>query len=308
MKFYTNVSQLIGGTPLLLLNGIKSHFGLCADIYAKLENFNPTGSIKDRPALSMIETALSEGKISQGATIIEPTSGNTGIGIASICASKGFKAILVMPDTMSKERIKLLKAYGAQVVLTDGKLGMQGCIEKANQLNKEIKNSCILGQFDNPANALAHYNTTAEEIINDLDGKIDYFVAGIGSAGTIVGCAKKLKENNSNIKIIGVEPASSPLISKGVSSSHKIQGIGANFVPSNYDGNYIDQITLVTDQDAISYAKLLACKEGIFMGISSGANLFAGVQLAKKIENKGKAIVVILPDSGDRYLSTELCD
>ncbi len=307
MKVYNSVKQLVGNTPLLELKNMGKALNLQARILAKLEYFNPTGSVKDRAVLSMLEDALAKGVISAGATVIEPTSGNTGIGIASLSAAMGFNAVLVMPDTMSKERIAFLKAYGASVVLTDGKLGMKGAIDKANQLKATTPNSVVLGQFDNPANVNAHYQTTGVEIWSDLGGKLDYFVAGVGSAGTLVGTAKYLKEQNSRINVIGVEPESSPVITKGQSGAHGIQGIGANFLPSNYDATLVDAVHTVSDSDAIRYARMVANTEGVFVGISSGAALAAAVNVAKQPENKDKVIVVILPDSGDRYLSTKLC-
>lgn len=306
MKIHENVQSLIGNTPLLSLNNIKKELNLNCNLYAKLEYFNPAGSIKDRAVLYMINGAIEKGLLKDGGTVIEPTSGNTGIGLASICASRGYTAVLTMPDTMSAERIKLLKAYGAKVVLTDGKLGMKGAIEKAKEINQKTPNSIILGQFDNPLNKLSHYETTAKEIIDDTDGKVDIFVAGIGSGGTVSGTGKYLKEFNTNIKIVGVEPESSPLITKGVADKHKIQGIGANFIPDNLDLNVVDRVMTASDSEAYEYANLVAKKEGVLVGISSGASLAVAVKLAKQIGNKGKNIVVIFPDSGDRYLSTDL--
>lgn len=306
MKIYEKIEDLVGKTPLLKLNNLKEKLGFYADIYAKLEYLNPAGSVKDRVAKSMIEIAEKEGKLKPNATIIEPTSGNTGIGLAMLGASKGYKVILTMPDTMSVERINLLKAYGAEVILTDGKLGMKGAIQKVNELKNSIENSIIAGQFYNPANPLAHYNTTAVEIYNDTDGKIDYFVAGVGSGGTISGTGKYLKEKNKNIKIIAVEPNESPLISKGVSGAHKIQGIGANFIPENYDVKVVDEVKTVSGDNAMEYARMVAKTEGVLVGISSGAALYSAVEIAKDKNNLGKNIVVIFPDTGDRYLSTEL--
>ena len=306
MNVHKSIESLIGNTPLMELGNIAKELNLKARIYAKLELFNPAGSVKDRVAKAMIDDAEQKGLITQGATIIEPTSGNTGIGIASICASRGYNAILVMPDTMSKERIKLLKAYGASVVLTDGALGMKGAIEKAEQIKAQTPNSIIAGQFDNPSNPLAHYQTTATEIWQDTDGKVDFLVAGIGSAGTISGTGKRLKEYNSQIKVIGVEPQSSPLITKGVSGSHKIQGIGANFIPKNLDLSVIDKVCPVSNESAYEFANLMAKKQGILVGISSGAALSTAVELAKMEQNAGKIIVAIMPDAGDRYLSTDL--
>ena len=302
MKIHNNLLELIGNTPLVRINKLNTGY---ADIVVKVEYFNPAGSIKDRAALSMIEEAEKQGLIKQGkTTIIEPTSGNTGIGLALVCLIKGYKLILTMPDTMSKERRDILKAYGAELVLTNGELGMKGSIEEAERLHKEINNSFIPQQFSNPANTKAHYDITAEEIWNDTDGKVDIVVAGIGTGGTISGIAKKLKEKNQNIKAVGFEPAASPVITKGEASLHQIQGIGANFIPENYDENVIDEVLTVTNEDAIKFAKELANKEGIFCGISSGAALSAAIELSNREENKGKLIVVILPDTGMRYLSS----
>ena len=308
MKVYQNVEELIGKTPLLSLKKIQNVLGLKANVFAKLECFNPAGSVKDRVALSMIKGAEEKGILKEGGTVIEPTSGNTGIGIASICASRGYKAVLVMPDTMSVERIKLLKAYGAEVVLTSGEKGMQGAIEKANEIHRATPNSIIAGQFSNPLNPFAHYQTTANEILEDLDGKVDILVSAIGSGGTITGTAKRLKEINAKTKIVGVEPESSPLITKGKSGKHKIQGIGANFIPDNLDLTLIDEVLTVSDFDAYEKARNFAKTQGLLIGISSGCALKIALDLAKKEENKGKNIVVIMPDSGDRYLSTDLYD
>ena len=305
MKIYNNVLELIGHTPLVRIN--KMNDGV-ADIVVKLEKQNPAGSIKDRPALNMIEKAEQEGLINKDTVIIEPTSGNTGIGLALACAIKGYKMILTMPETMSLERRKLLSAYGAELVLTDGAKGMQGAVDKANELHKEIQNSFIPQQFSNPANPESHVISTAEEIWDDTDGKVDFIVAGVGTGGTISGLAKGLKAKNPNIKVVAVEPASSPLLSKGFAGAHKIQGIGANFVPENYDANLIDEVITVKNEDAISIAKRLAKEEGILSGISSGAALWAANEVSKRSENKGKLIVVILPDSGERYLSSEMFD
>lgn len=305
MKIYNNVLELIGHTPLVRIN--KMNDGV-ADIVVKLEKQNPAGSIKDRPALNMIEKAEQEGLINKDTVIIEPTSGNTGIGLALACAIKGYKMILTMPETMSLERRKLLSAYGAELVLTDGAKGMQGAVDKANELHKEIQNSFIPQQFSNPANPESHVISTAEEIWDDTDGKVDFIVAGVGTGGTISGLAKGLKAKNPNIKVVAVEPASSPLLSKGFAGAHKIQGIGANFVPENYDANLIDEVITVKNEDAISIAKRLAKEEGILSGISSGAALWATNEVSKRSENKGKLIVVILPDSGERYLSSEMFD
>ena len=302
MKIHNNLLELIGNTPLVRINKLNTGY---ADIVVKVEYFNPAGSIKDRAALSMIEEAEKQGLIEQDkTTIIEPTSGNTGIGLALVCLIKGYKLILTMPDSMSKERRDILKAYGAELVLTNGELGMKGSIEEAERLHKEINNSFIPQQFSNPANTKAHYDITAEEIWNDTDGKVDIVVAGIGTGGTISGIAKKLKEKNPNIKAIGVEPAASPVITKGISALHQIQGIGANFIPDNFDSKVVDEVMTVTNEDAVKFAKELANKEGIFCGISSGAALSAAIELSNREENKGKLIVVILPDTGMRYLSS----
>lgn len=305
-KIFTSIDQLIGRTPILELTNIQKEFSLNAKIYAKLELFNPAGSIKDRVALSMINEAEKKGTLKKGSTIIEPTSGNTGIGLCSVAASRGYKAIIVMPDTMSKERQLLMKAYGAELVLTDGKLGMKGAIEKANELQKQIPESIIAGQFENPANPKAHLETTGPEIWEDTDGQIDIFVAGIGTGGTITGTGKYLKSKNSNIKIVGIEPASSPLLSKGISGPHELQGIGANFIPSILDKTIYDEILLVENENAYKIARLIGKKEGVLVGITSGAATWAAIQLALRPENKGKKIVALLPDTGDRYLSTKL--
>ena len=302
MKIHNNLLELIGNTPLVRINKLNTGY---ADIVVKVEYFNPAGSIKDRAALSMIEEAEKQGLIEQDkTTIIEPTSGNTGIGLALVCLIKGYKLILTMPDSMSKERRDILKAYGAELVLTNGELGMKGSIEEAERLHKEINNSFIPQQFSNPANTKAHYDITAEEIWNDTDGKVDIVVAGIGTGGTISGIAKKLKEKNPNIKAIGVEPAASPVITKGISALHQIQGIGANFIPDNFDSKVVDEVMTITNEDAVKFAKELANNEGIFCGISSGAALSAAIELSNREENKGKLIVVILPDTGMRYLSS----
>lgn len=308
MKIFESVSQLIGGTPLLKLNNLSEKFSLNTPIIAKLEAFNPAGSAKDRVALSILNDAEEKGILKPDTVIIEPTSGNTGIGLASICAARGYRLILTMPETMSVERRNLLKAYGAEIVLTDGSLGMTGAVKKAEELNKEIENSFIAGQFTNPANSDAHYTTTGPEIWQDTDGKIDIFVAGIGTGGTITGVGKYLKSKNPDIKIIGVEPASSPLLTKGVAGGHKIQGIGANFVPEVLDKSVIDEIITVTDGDALKTGKEMARSEGFLVGISSGAALFAAKQILERDENKGKTVVALLADSGERYLSTEMFD
>ncbi len=308
MKVYKKIDELIGNTPLLEVCAIEKELNLSAKLLVKLEYLNPAGSIKDRAALFMLNDAEARGVITSGATVIEPTSGNTGIGLAAICANRGYKAVLVMPNTMSVERVKLLKAYGAEVVLTDGKLGMQGAIDKAEEIHKNTPNSFIAGQFKNPANVFSHYQTTAREIWADTDGKVDVLVAGVGSGGTISGIGKYLKEVNKSVKIVAVEPSSSPLISQGKAGAHKIQGIGANFVPKNFDRTVVDTVMTVTNEQAYLSANLIAKKEGILVGISSGAALSAAISLAKLPENKGKSIVAILADTGDRYLSTDLFD
>lgn len=305
MKIYKDISELVGKTPLLDISDYTGE-SLPSKIYAKLEYLNPAGSIKDRAALFMINEAEKSGKLKKGSVIIEPTSGNTGIGLAAIAASRGYRVILTMPETMSIERRKLLKAYGAEIILTDGKKGMSGAVEKANELYGSIPDSVIMGQFENQANALSHYSTTAPEIFDDTEGKVDIVVAGVGTGGTITGIGRYLKEKNGDIKIIAVEPYDSPLLSKGVSAAHKIQGIGANFVPKLLDLSLIDGIVAVKSEDAFSAARLLAKSEGILVGISAGAALSAATDLAEKAENKGKNIVVILPDTGDRYLSTDM--
>ncbi len=308
MKVYESAYEMIGSTPLLHLRNLQEFLGLEANLYAKIESRNPSGSIKDRIALSMIEDAEERGIIKKGCTIIEPTSGNTGIGLASVAASKGYKAIMVMPETMSIERRKIIAAYGAEIVLTEGKKGMAGAIEKANELAKEIPNSFVPSQFDNPANPSIHYRKTGIEIYDDMDGKVDIFVAGIGTGGTITGVGQYLKEKNPNIKVVGVEPLNSPVLTKGVKGPHGIQGIGAGFVPSVLDTKVYDEIIDVVDDDAFSNGKLVGKKEGILIGISGGAALTAAIEVAKRKENKGKNIVVIFPDGGDRYFSTCLFD
>lgn len=306
MKVYKSVAELIGKTPLMELVNYNKKMNAPSTILAKLEFFNPAGSIKDRAALEMIDDAEKKGLIKEGAVIIEPTSGNTGIGLASICASRGYKTILTMPDTMSIERRNLLKAYGAEIVLTDGKKGMSGAVEKAIELSKKIENSFIPGQFQNPANPLSHIKTTGPEIWKDTDGKIDILVACIGTGGTISGTGKYLKSKNSDIKVVAVEPTSSPLLSKGVAGPHKIQGIGANFVPQVLDKAIYDEIVTVSDEDALKTGNEIAKSEGILVGISSGAAVYAALELSKRPENKNKIIVAILPDTGERYLSTEM--
>lgn len=304
MKIYNSFSDLVGRTPLLKLNNFCKKNGLEAEIYAKLEYFNPAGSIKDRVALEMINAAEADGRLQKGGAIIEPTSGNTGIGIAAIAASRGYRAIIIMPDTMSEERKKIIKAYGAELILTDGAKGIAGCVEKAEEIKNSLSGSIIAGQFVNPSNPEAHTKTTAPEIWDDLDGEIDAFVAGIGTSGTICGNARFFKEKNPGIRIIGVEPASSPLLTQGKSGAHKIQGIGANFIPEIINRDLIDEILTAGGDEAYSFAHQIAESEGIFVGISSGAALFAATEMAKRKYMKGKKIVVIFPDGGERYLST----
>ena len=303
---YTSAEQLIGNTPLVELTQIEKELDLKAKLIAKLELFNPAGSVKDRVALAMINDAEKRGVLSKESVIIEPTSGNTGIGLASVAAARGYKLIIVMPDSMSVERRQIMKAYGAQLVLSPGSKGMPGAIELANQLAASTPNSFIAGQFVNPANVMAHYTTTGPEIYSATDGKVDIFVAGVGTGGTITGTGKYLKEQNSKIKVVAVEPATSPVLSKGVKGPHGIQGIGAGFVPDILDTGIYDEIIPVKDEDAFTYGRLMGKKEGVLVGISSGAALAATVELAKREENAGKQIVVLMPDTGDRYLSTKL--
>ena len=303
-EIYTSVDQLIGNTPLFKLNGFKKKYDLAADIYAKVEYFNATGSVKDRIARQMILDAEQSGALKPGSTIIEPTSGNTGIGLSAVGTSRGYKVIIVMPDAMSVERRKLMKAYGAQLVLTEGAEGMKGAIAKADELHAEIPDSWIAGQFDNPSNWKAHYNTTGPEIEKALEGKVDILVAGVGTGGTITGTGKYLKEKNPDLKVVAVEPASSAVLSGNKSGPHKIQGIGAGFVPKVLDTDIYDEIIPVSNEDAFETGASIGKTEGILVGISSGAALYAALQLAKKEENRGKNIVVIFPDSADRYLST----
>ena len=306
MKIANKVTDLIGKTPLLALNNYKNAENLSATILAKLEYFNPAGSVKDRIARAMVDDAEAKGLLKPGATIIEPTSGNTGIGLAAVAAARGYRIILTMPETMSVERRNLLKAYGAELVLTDGAKGMKGAIEKAQELSAATPGSLIPSQFTNPANPAAHYASTGPEIWADTDGKVDIFVAGVGTGGTLSGVGKYLKEKNPNIQVVAVEPATSPVLSQGVAGPHKIQGIGAGFVPDTLDTTIYDEIIAVENEDAFATGKALARKEGVLVGISSGAAVFAASVLAKRPENRGKVIVVLLPDTGDRYLSTPL--
>lgn len=308
MKVYNNFTELIGNTPLVKLNKLKENLGFGGNIYAKLEYFNPAGSVKDRIGFALIREAEKQGILKKGSVIIEPTSGNTGIGLAAVAASRGYKVILTMPETMSIERQKLLKAYGAEIVLTEGELGMVGAIKKAEELAAEFPNSFIPSQFDNPANPNEHYLTTGPEIWKNTDGNVDIFIAGVGTGGTLSGTAKFLKEKNSSIKVIAVEPHSSPVISKGISGSHGIQGIGANFVPKNLEMSVFDDILTVTEDEAYATARELAKCEGYLVGISSGAALSAAIKVAALKENENKNIIVILPDTGERYLSTKLFD
>lgn len=303
---FKNASELIGNTPLVELTNIEKQYSLKAKLYAKVEYFNPTGSVKDRIALSMINDALEKGLINENSVLIEPTSGNTGIGIAALCAMKNIKCILVMPESMSIERRKLLSIYGAKLVLTEAKEGMGGSIKKAKELEKTIPNAIILGQFDNEANPRIHYLTTGKEIYNDLNGKVDLFVAGIGTGGTISGTGKYLKEKIKDVKVIGVEPLSSPVISQNKKGSHKIQGIGAGFIPSTLNLEVVDKVETCSDEDAFKFARIVPSIEGMLVGISSGASLKVAIDYAKKEENANKNIVVLFPDSGDRYLSTDL--
>ncbi len=305
-RIYNSLTELIGNTPLLEVHNIEKELGLKARLLVKLEYFNPGGSVKDRVALSMIEDAEKRGLLNPGATIIEPTSGNTGIGLAWVASVKGYKLVLTMPETMSKERQSLLKALGAKLVLTPGSEGMKGAIRVAGELHEQTPGSIILQQFDNAANPAVHSRTTAEEIWRDTDGTVDIFVAGVGTGGTISGTASRLKEYNPEIKAVAAEPASSPVVSGGAPGPHKIQGIGAGFVPKNYNSAVVDEVVTVSDNDAIASSRLLAQKEGLLVGISSGAALYAAIEQAKKDENAGKTIVALLPDTGERYLSTVL--
>ncbi|WP_283651526.1 cysteine synthase A [Ileibacterium valens] len=306
MKVYKSPVEMIGNTPLIEFSNLEKNHDLKANVIAKVEMFNPAGSVKDRIAKNMIESAEKEGLLKPGTTIIEPTSGNTGIGLAAIAANKGYNIILTMPETMSVERRNLLKAYGAKIVLTEGSKGMKGAIAKADELAKEIEGSFIPSQFSNPANPAIHYQTTGPEIYKDLDGKVDIFVAGVGTGGTLSGTGKYLKEQNPEIQVVAVEPASSPVLKEGKAGPHKIQGIGAGFVPDTLDTKIYDEIIEVKDEDALSTGRELAQKEGLLVGISSGAAVWAAEELAKRPENEGKNIVVLLPDTGERYLSTAM--
>ena len=305
-KIYTSADQLIGKTPLLELTHLEKALGLEAKLLAKLEYFNPAGSVKDRIAKAIIEDAEASGRLKEGSVIIEPTSGNTGIGLASVAAAKGYRLIITMPETMSVERRQLIKAYGAELVLTEGSKGMKGAIAKAEELAAQIPNSIIAGQFVNPANPKAHKETTGPEIWEDTDGEVDIFVAGVGTGGTVTGVGEYLKEQKASVKVVAVEPADSPVLSKGTAGAHKIQGIGAGFVPEVLNTSVYDEVIPVTNDDAFATGKLLGKNEGVLVGISSGAALWAAIELAKRPENKGKTIVALLPDTGDRYLSTPL--
>ena len=305
-RIYTSADQLIGGTPLLELSNTEKKLGLQASIYAKLEYFNPAGSAKDRVAKSMLDEAEREGRLTPSTVIIEPTSGNTGIGLASVAAARGYKAIIVMPDTMSRERRVLMRAFGAELVLTDGKLGMAGAIQRANELAEEYPDSMIAGQFDNPANPKAHRETTGPEIWNDTDGEVDLFVCGVGTGGTVTGVGEYLKSRNPAIRVVAVEPRTSAFLSTGKAGAHGLQGIGAGFVPKVLNTEIYDEIITVSDGEAYETARMIGKTEGVLVGISSGAAAWAAIELAKRPENKGKKIVVLLPDAGDRYLSTDL--
>ena len=305
-KIYRSVDELVGNTPLLELKHIEKEFGLKATLLAKLEYFNPAGSVKDRVARAMLDDAEARGVLKPDSVIIEPTSGNTGIGLASIAAARGYRIIIVMPETMSVERRKLMRAYGAELVLTEGTKGMKGAIAKADELAKEIPNSFIPGQFVNPANVAAHYGTTGPEIYRDTDGKVDFFVAGVGTGGTVTGTGKYLKEKIPGVKVVAVEPASSPVLSRGVAGAHKIQGIGAGFVPDILDTTVYDEIIPIENDDAFETGRIIGRHEGVLVGISSGAAVCAAIQVAQRPESAGKTIVVLLPDTGDRYLSTEM--
>lgn len=306
MKIYSGIQELVGKTPLVEVKNIEKKLNLKAKLIVKLEYLNPAGSVKDRVALSMIKDAEEKGILKENSVIIEPTSGNTGIGLASIGASRGYRVILTMPETMSVERRNILKAYGAEIVLTEGAKGMKGAIDKANELASTMENAFVMGQFENSSNPKAHLETTGPEIWEDTEGSVDIFVAGIGTGGTISGVGKYIKDKKPSVKVIGIEPADSPVITKGISGAHKIQGIGAGFIPENLNRDIIDEIVTVENDEAFETAKLLAKTEGLLTGISSGASLFAGIKEAQKPENEGKTIVVLLPDSGDRYYSTPL--
>lgn len=307
-KIYTSMDQMIGRTPLLELCRIRQQLGLEARVLAKLEYLNPAGSVKDRAALSMIRDAEQKGLLKEGSVIVEPTSGNTGIGLAAVAAARGYRVVIVMPETMSLERRQLMRAYGAELVLTEGSKGMSGAVEKAQQLVQQIPGAFLAGQFTNPANPQAHFETTGPEIWQDTEGHVDVFVAGVGTGGTITGVGRYLKSQDPAVHIVGVEPAASPLLSKGTAGPHKIQGIGANFVPQVLDTAIYAELLAVTDQDAFAAGRLMARTEGVLVGISSGAALWAAVELAKRPENRGKTIVTLLPDTGDRYLSTGMFD
>ena len=306
MAVYTSIDQLIGNTPLLELSNIEKNLNLKAKVLVKLEYFNPAGSVKDRIAKAMLDDAEAAGKLNKDSVIIEPTSGNTGVGLASVAAARGYRLIITMPETMSVERRLLMKAYGAELVLTDGAKGMKGAIAKAEELTAEIPNSFIAGQFTNPANPQAHIKTTGPEIWNDTEGKVDVFVAGVGTGGTVTGVGKYLKSQNPDVKVVAVEPASSPVLSKGTAGAHKIQGIGAGFVPDTLDTSVYDEVIAVENDDAFETGRLVGHSEGVLVGISSGAAVWAAIELAKRPENEGKTIVALLPDSGDRYYSTPL--
>lgn len=305
-KIYTSADQIIGHTPLLELSHIEKELGLEAKVLAKLEYFNPAGSVKDRVAKAILDDAEQKGILNKDTTIIEPTSGNTGIGLASVAAARGYKIIIVMPETMSVERRQIMKAYGAELVLSEGAKGMKGAIAKAEEIQKSTPNSFIAGQFVNPANPKIHFETTGPEIWEDTDGKVDWFVAGVGTGGTVTGVGKFLKSKNPNVKVAAIEPKDSPVLSKGTPGAHKIQGIGAGFVPDVLDTKIYDEVITVSNEDSFEYGKLVGKKEGVLVGISSGAALWAAIQIAKRPESKGKTIVVLLPDTGDRYLSTAL--
>lgn len=305
-RIYTGLTELIGKTPLVELKGIEKHLGLCARLLCKLESYNPVGSAKDRVALAMIQGGLESGRLTEKSVIIEPTSGNTGIGLAAVGATLGIKVVIVMPDSMSIERQRLMRAYGAELVLTEGAFGMAGAIRKAEELAKQIPGGVILGQFTNPKNPEAHYKTTGPEIYEDTDGEIDLFVAGVGTGGTISGVGKFLKEKRANIKVIGVEPADSAVLSGGKAGAHKLQGIGAGFIPETLDRDILDEVITVSTDEAYAAGRLIATREGILVGISSGAALHAAITVAAKKENEGKTVVVLLPDTGERYLSSEM--